>query len=67
MLTKRQKKRVNLLAWVGLERPPLPLGQEGRRTDTDLCSEEFGNKGACACVLLMWTDKLTRHLRVSKK
>lgn len=44
MLTKIQKE-VNLLAWVGVERASLPLRQEGRKAEIDLCGDWVGNQG----------------------
>lgn len=55
MLTKIPKK----VLFTGLGRFGKVTSSSDRREgeQTLLCGEGFGNKGAPACVLLMWADK----------
>lgn len=37
---------------MGFEKPPLPLGKEKRKADTDLCGKKMGNEeGSLMCPL----------------
>jgi hypothetical protein len=57
---KNTKKEMNLLIWVGLERPFRPLEWEGEKHQTLMCVAKWWEaKGAPACILfVIWSKNL---------